>query len=74
MIPVKELIEDIIADYEFKGSSYDKQGNFLAHHYLYSKTFQAFQTQLETIKQTFPTFNITPLYLNWYIIGFNKTK
>ena len=67
----KELIDSIKADYKYKGTSYDKKGNFLGYHYRYSKTFQAMPMQLESIKQAFPKFNITPLYLNWYIIGFN---
>jgi len=71
---LEELIDGIKQDYNFVGSSYDKQGKFLGHHYLYSKTIQALPTQVDTLKNVFPEFNITHLYLNWYIIGFNKTK
>jgi len=69
-----DLIESIKNDYEFVGESYDRQGNFVGYYYLYSKTFQAFPDQIRNIKKTFPNFNITHLYLNWYIIGFNKTQ
>lgn len=70
----QELIQSIQADYDFVGSSYDKQGNFTGHHYLYSKVVQLFPTQVEEVKRLFPNFNVTQLYLNYYIIGFNKTK
>lgn len=69
-----ELIQSIQSDYDFVGSSYDKQGNFTGHHYLYSKVVQLFPTQVEEVKRLFPNFNVTQLYLNYYIIGFNKTK
>ena len=70
----QELIQSIQSDYDFVGSSYDKQGNFTGHHYLYSKVVQLFPTQVEEVKKLFPNFNVTQLYLNYYIIGFNKTK
>lgn len=69
----QELIQSIQADYDFVGSSYDKQGNFIGHHYLYSKVVQLFPTQVEEVKKLFPNFNVTQLYLNYHIIGFNKT-
>lgn len=68
----QEAILDIQKDFDFVGSSYDKQGNFIGHHYLYSKIMQLFPSDVEQIKQTFPNFNVTHLYLNHYIIGFNK--
>lgn len=71
MIP-NELIQAIKNDFDFVGSSYDKQGNFLGHHYLYSKVVQLFPSQVEEVKSIFPSFNVTHLYLNYYIIGFNK--
>lgn len=70
----QELVQSIQSDYDFVGSSYDKQGNFTGHHYLYSKVVQLFPTQVEEVKRLFPNFNVTQLYLNYYIIGFNKTK
>lgn len=70
----QELILDIQKDFDFIGSSYDKQGNFIGHHYLYSKLIQIFPSQVDEIKKLFPNFNITHLYLNYYILGFNKTK
>ena len=73
-MPSQELIQSIRLDYDFVGSSYDKQGNFTGHHYLYSKVVQLFPTQVEEVKRLFPNFNVTQLYLNYYIIGFNKTK
>lgn len=72
MIP-KELIQAIKNDFDFIGNSYDKQGNLIGHHYLYSKVVQLFPTQVEEVKKLFPNFNVTQLYLNHYIIGFNKT-
>lgn len=70
----QELIEDIQKDFDFIGSSYDKKGNFIGHYYLYSRVVQLFPSDVEQVKQTFPNFKVTPLYLNYYIIGFNKTK
>ena len=50
----QELIQSIQSDYDFVGSSYDRQGNFTGHHYLYSKVVQLFPTQVEEVKRLFP--------------------
>lgn len=69
----KELIDSIREDYNFIGEIYDKKGKFIGNHYLYSKTIQLFSYQVDEILKLFPNFKITHLYLNWYILGFNKT-
>lgn len=70
---MKELIQNIETDYNFVGSSYDKKGNFTGYFYLYSKTVRLSPTQVIEISSIFPKFNITHLYSNYYVIGFNKT-
>lgn len=71
---LNEIINNIKQDFEFVGTSYDKQGNIIGSYHLYSITIQALPTQVDVIRNTYPNFNVTKLSNNWYIVGFNKTN
>ena len=68
----QKIIDEIIISYEFVGESFDKEGKFIGYYYLYSKIIDIFPSQLDVLKQKIKEFNFTHLYLNYYLVGFNK--
>ena len=70
---IDELSLKINKAAEFVGDTYDKQGNLIGHWVNYSLTFNMFPSEVEVIKNKFPQYNLSHLYSNYYIIGFNKS-
>ena len=69
---MEELIEKILKEYNFVGESFDKKGKLISNYYLYSITLQLSISEVDILKLTFPLFKFHNLYLNYYLIGFNK--
>ena len=69
---MKTVEEKIQESYKFIGETIDnkKVVTFICN---YSTTIQLTSIDADLMKIKFPDFNFTRLYLNWWIIGFNKS-
>lgn len=65
-------MEELQEAYLFTEPTYDRAGNFLGYTQNHSKTLRMSITEVQDMTKRFPFFSFHPLYLDWWIVGFNK--
>ncbi len=71
---IDEVVNKLQEDFDFVGCAYDRKGKFVGNYVNHSSLVSLLPTWADSIKEIFPNFKVTHLYLQWYCIGFNKNK